>query len=105
MEILIVGAGAVGRVYGHHLAKGGARVSVWVRPRHEAELRAGVEVHRVRSRKKRERERFVPAEVLTTFDAIAARRFDQIWLCVPGDALVGGWIDELLAAARSTRRS
>jgi ketopantoate reductase len=33
MRALVVGAGAVGQVYGHHLARGGADVAFYVRPK------------------------------------------------------------------------
>ncbi|UJR82685.1 ketopantoate reductase family protein [Sandaracinus amylolyticus] len=97
-EILIVGAGAIGRVYGHCLAAGGARVSVLVRPRHADELRAGVRVRRVPMLGARRDARFVPTEVLTDVTEIAGRRFDQVWLGLPTNALDEPWIDALIEA-------
>ena len=40
MRVLLVGAGAVGQVYGWHLARGGAATSFLVRPRHAEALQA-----------------------------------------------------------------
>jgi ketopantoate reductase len=40
-KVLVVGAGAVGQVYGHALAKGGARVTYLVKPKHADEARRG----------------------------------------------------------------
>ena len=41
MNVLIVGAGAVGQVYGRHLALGGAHVYYFVREKYAAEFAAG----------------------------------------------------------------
>ena len=41
MKVLVVGAGAVGQVYGHALARGGARVTFLVKPKHVEEARRG----------------------------------------------------------------
>ena len=38
MKVLIVGAGAVGQVYGRHLAAAGAEVCFYVKPKYRAEL-------------------------------------------------------------------
>src|SRR5262245_50611118 len=99
MDVLIAGAGAVGQVYGHHLARGGARVSVLVRERHAEAARAGYLLHRLRRGRAPERGRFVPHQVLT--DPKSASGFDQLWLCVPTDALTDDWLDDL-ARAEST---
>lgn len=100
MRALIVGAGAVGQVYGHHLAKGGWEVSVFVRPGRRAEAQAGYTLTRVRPVGRRASETFHPVHVLTSAEEVdLAGRFDQVWLCVPTDAL-----DEALIAS-ATRAS
>ena len=99
MRALIVGAGAVGQVYGEALARGGAEVSVFVRPRHEAAARAGYRMFRIDLLGRRSETWFRPDAVVTTPADVAAGRYDQIWLCVPTDALVGGGLDPLLAAS------
>jgi 2-dehydropantoate 2-reductase len=93
MEVLIVGAGAVGQVYGHHLARAGDRVSVLVRARHVAEARAGYRLHRMRRGRAPETTVFSPHRVIT--DEAEATGFDEIWLCVPTDALDDGWLGAL----------
>ena len=40
-KVLLLGAGAVGQVYGYHLAKAGAEVSFKVRPKYLEETRQG----------------------------------------------------------------
>ncbi|MFO0554127.1 MAG: 2-dehydropantoate 2-reductase N-terminal domain-containing protein [Polyangiaceae bacterium] len=88
MKIVIVGAGAVGQVYGHHLAKGGAEVSVFVKPKHQREAERGFVLTRIPWMGPRVTEKFVPARVLTSSAELAAMpRVDQVWLCVPTPAL------------------
>ena len=98
MHVLIVGAGAVGQVYGRHLALSGARVSVWVKEKHAAEARTGFTMYPLRSRRKREPVRFEPESVLTTLGELQARSWDQVWLCVPTPALEGEWLRPFLDA-------
>ena len=87
MRALIIGAGATGRVYGAGLAAGGADVSVFVRAKYAAEARRGYDLFEIASRNRRLPRRFEPREVLTSRNEVAARRFDQVWLCVATNAL------------------
>lgn len=97
-RILVVGAGRVGQVYGHHVGKGGASVTVLVRPRHDAEARAGYRMVHVHSTGRRDASRFEP-EVVTSIDALArSERFDEAWLCVATNALEDAWLADLAAA-------
>jgi len=85
-RILVVGAGAVGRVYGTHLQRGGAHVDVFVRPHRVDEAHEGWPMSRIGWLGARTASRFVPDGVVTE----ASRRWDQVWLCVSTDALVRG---------------
>lgn len=97
-RILVVGAGRVGQVYGHHLAEGGASVTVLVRPRHEEEARRGYRLHRVALTGKRRPAWFRP-EVLTSVASLtSAARFDEVWLCVATTSLGDAWLAEIAAA-------
>ncbi len=98
-RILIIGAGAVGQVYGLHLQKGGAEVDVYVRPKYVAECRAGLTLYRMTSARGRAVERFVPREVLTTPEQVAGTSYDQVWLCISTSAL-----EKALAAKNSAKR-
>lgn len=98
MRALIVGSGAVGQVYGLHLARGGASVAVFVRPKHAAEARRGYDLFRIHGRARREAASLVPDEVLTDVGALSTRAFDQVWLCVPTTSLVDGSLAPLLGA-------
>ena len=82
LRVLIVGAGAVGQVYGHHLQRGGAHVEVLVRPKYAAEARAGLRMYAIRSKRTREPRMFRPDDVLTKAEEAAARSYDQVWLCI-----------------------
>lgn len=98
MRILVVGAGAVGVTYGHHLARGGAQVDVFVRPRYADATRGGFTLCRYGLRGPKALERFVPTQVLTEPAEVARTRYDAVWLCVASDALAGDWLGPLLAA-------
>jgi 2-dehydropantoate 2-reductase len=91
-RILLAGAGAVGQVFGRHLAAGGADVDVLVRPRHAPEAARGYRLHRVGLVGERRAERFRPRDVLTDPQDARGRRYDQAWLCVPTTALDPAWI-------------
>ncbi|MGE0784660.1 MAG: ketopantoate reductase family protein [Sandaracinaceae bacterium] len=94
MDVLIVGAGAVGQVYGACLAQAGDRVSVLVKAKHDAAARAGYRIlERGRART------FEPAAVLTEVSAIAETRFDEVWLAVAATSLDPAWLDALIAAS------
>lgn len=96
MEVLLVGAGAVGQVYGRHLALGGARVSFLVKERHAAAARRGYTMYPLRRRHRRDPVRFEPDGVLVGAAEAQGRRWDQIWLCTSTPALEGPWLNDLL---------
>ncbi len=45
MKVLIIGAGAVGQVYGHHLTNGGADVAFYIKEKYAAELDKGFDLY------------------------------------------------------------
>jgi len=95
MRILVVGAGSVGQVYGHHLQRSGAHVSVYVREKYAEEARAGFWLY---PGGRPPGARFVPDAVHTDLDAAAAAGFDQLWLCVSSTAIRGPLLDAVAAA-------
>ncbi|MFO0616102.1 MAG: 2-dehydropantoate 2-reductase N-terminal domain-containing protein [Polyangiaceae bacterium] len=95
-RILVIGAGAVGQVYAHHFARGGARVSVFVREKYAEEARRGFDLIHVHSRHKRPRSRFVPIDVVTLSSKLGV--YDQVWITVPTPALLSGGLDEVLSS-------
>lgn len=101
MRALLVGAGAVGQVYGRHLQAGGAEVSFLVRPRYAAGARAGFDMYPLgRADARRAPVRFEGFGVLTTLDEVARERWDCVFLCVSSTALrQGDWLGALARAA------
>lgn len=92
-RILIVGAGAVGQVYGYHLTQAGCDVSFLVKPKYAAEAREGFHLHHHKL-SGTEHVKFKPAHVYTS--VLDARGiWHQVWLCVPSPALREPWLDEL----------
>jgi ketopantoate reductase len=96
VRALIVGAGAVGQVYGRHLARGGAEVSFFVKAQHADAARKGFVLYALnRWRGRRVPERFEGYGVLTAAGEAAEREWDQVYLTVSSPALRGGWLGEL----------
>ncbi|MFG1946730.1 ketopantoate reductase family protein [Nonomuraea sp. NPDC048826] len=91
MKVLIVGAGALGQVFGSWLAAGGARVSYLVKPGREKWADGGAPVTRLRSGRAPVTGRLVPYEVMSE----AAGTWDMVWLCVDSGALRGETVARL----------
>jgi hypothetical protein len=99
MRVLIVGAGAVGQVFGRHLALGGAEVSFYVKEKYAAECRAGFTMYRLNKGGKARTtpERFDGAGVVSTLEEVAATAWDVVVLTVSSTALRSGWFPEFAA--------
>lgn len=97
-RVLVIGAGAVGLVYGSHLQRGGAEVALFVRERRRAEASAGYALTRVSALGARHTRSFVPSQVVTTNDEARALDPDQVWVATATDALAEPWLASLLAA-------
>ena len=100
MRCLIVGAGAIGQVFGYHLHRGGARVCYLVKANHVEAARRGFTLYPLNRTRAREAPvSFTDYEVITD-TADAATPWDCVLLCVSSTALrTGDWLDALLAAA------
>ncbi len=94
----MVGAGAVGQVFGRHLQSGGAEVTFFVKETHRHEAERGFDLYPL-NRRARTPERFAGFSVVTAAAEVAARRFDHVFLTVSSPALRGEWLGELLRAA------
>ena len=93
---LIVGAGAVGQVYGRHLQKAGVVVDVFVRPRRKQEAEDGYLLYRMSPfSKAKVRDRFEPEKVLTSAAEAAAEHYDFVWLCTSTTGLEKGLEGEI----------
>ncbi|MEU8106327.1 2-dehydropantoate 2-reductase N-terminal domain-containing protein [Nonomuraea muscovyensis] len=100
MKVLVVGAGALGQVFGMWLAAGGAQVSYLVRPgRQHWAAGGGAPVYRLRRRGGAVEQRLRPHQVVTEPAAgQSAGQWDMVWLCVDSTALPGPWTAGLRAA-------
>ncbi|HEY1556446.1 MAG TPA: 2-dehydropantoate 2-reductase N-terminal domain-containing protein [Kofleriaceae bacterium] len=93
MKALVVGAGAVGQVFGYHLARGGADVTFYVRPKYVDACRRGFTLYPL---SEHDAVRFEGFGVVTTADGGA---WDQVYLTVSSPALrSGSWLDEIARA-------
>lgn len=98
MDILIVGAGAVGQVYGRHLARAGHAITFFIKPAHRPALANGLSLHRL-GWLRHASETWRGYELLGEVADVAARRWDQVWLCVPADALQAPLTRQVVQAA------
>jgi ketopantoate reductase len=98
VNVLLVGAGAVGQVYARHLQLAGARVAFLVRPHAAAACKAGMTLYPLKRGKDRAPVELRADAVYTSLDEVAAESWDQVWLCVPANALDEGWLRSIAAA-------
>lgn len=98
MQVLVVGAGAVGQVFGRHLLRAGAGVTFFVREKYRAEASRGFDMHPLNGPRRAEPVRFDGFAVVATTAEVAARRFDQVYLTVSSTGVQGPWLPELIAA-------
>jgi 2-dehydropantoate 2-reductase len=97
MKVLVVGAGAVGAVYGWHLHRAGHEVHFFVKAKYADEVSAGLTLHRL-GRRGAQRQEWSGPRVVTDPAAVARERWDQVWFTLSSDALRGELASQLLAA-------
>jgi len=98
MRVLLVGAGAVGQVYGRHLQQAGVQISYYVKDKYAMGLRTGLTVYDLNRNEPWEPLPFYGYETLTELSEVRAHGWDQIWFCVSSTALRGEWLDDFLDA-------
>lgn len=96
MKILVVGAGAVGQVYGRYLARAGHDVHFFVKPQYASDLEAGLPLHRLGYLRDRS-EHWQGYGIITDLAGIATTAWDQVWLCVASNALRSSLMADILA--------
>lgn len=96
MRALIVGAGAVGQVYGAALQRAGVEVCFYVKEKYADEARAGYTMYALNHGARRER--FEGFGVRTTVAEVAGESWDQLWLATSATAIQGDWVEALVAA-------
>lgn len=102
MHVLIVGAGAVGQVYGHHFAQGGAHVTFLVKPHHVPNLQKPLKLlrHGLVRRSLKEVQ-FQSFDIVSDM-ANVPTDVDQVWLTMASDALGEDWLQALKSALPAT---
>lgn len=98
MNILIVGAGAVGCAYGVYAQRGGAQVSFLVKPTHTDRLQSPYRVYEYVGLSKAPRTlELHPTEIFTSQAEALKKEWDFVLLTVPSDAIrKGTWLKELV---------
>lgn len=102
MKTLIVGAGAVGQVYGRHLSLGGADVTFLVKPKYRESASQGFLVYPLNRKELTKPVMFNDYSVVDCLDEVKDKEWEQLWLTVSADALLGDWLDELVAKMPSS---
>lgn len=97
MNVLIVGAGAVGSIYGAALAKAGDDVTFWVRPKYEQDLEKGIYINEVGIFGGQKSFLFDQFSLATNATSVS-KTPDEIWLCVSKPAVKKPWVEELADA-------
>lgn len=100
MNILIVGAGSVGQVYGRHLLKAGARVSFFVREKYADSLKKGYSVYPLNETREKLPARVTGFHVITQLTDVEAQSWNQVYLCIPSTGLKGDWLAPFMRAIR-----
>ena len=88
-NILIVGAGAVGQVYGYQFAQAGNRVSFFVKEKYAESLKKGLTLYHLNQDKKRKRPvHFKDFGIISDWPQAAAKQWDQVYLCISSTAFM-----------------
>jgi 2-dehydropantoate 2-reductase len=96
MQILIIGAGAVGSAYGYYASIAGNRVSYSIKPKYRASLERGMTLYHWKGRRA-ETIRFEGYELFDSIDALRGKTFDAVLVTLPSDKLKEGeWFERLL---------
>lgn len=96
MKILIVGAGAVGQVYGWHLRQAGHEVTFFVKEKYREEVARGLTLYRLGYGRSR-RQDWPAVSVISSVQEVATQPWDQVWLTLASDALRGELAGQVLA--------
>ena len=99
-RVLVVGAGAVGQVFGWYLQRAGAELCFLVKEKHAPEARRGFTLYALGLLEDDpEPLRFSGFDVRVSVDEVARERWDQVWLGVSSPALrEGDWVEALARA-------
>ena len=102
MRVLLVGAGAVGQVYGYYLQQAGWDVSFLVKEKYAMSMRKGLTLYTLNRGTAWVPRVFRGYSTLFHLSEVRKNRWDQVWLCVSSTALDGEWLEPLLEAIGET---
>lgn len=101
MKILVVGAGAVGQVYGKYLQQGGAEVTFMVKEKYRESCKKGLVLYWLNRKSGRNLPvRMTGHGAVSTAAEAAKTKWDYVLLCMSSTGLKGPWLDELIPATQ-----
>ncbi len=86
MKILIVGAGAIGQVYGWHLNQAGHNVCFFIKEKYKPTIADGFVIFR-HGLKSIKRSHWRDIKVVTSIEQVQSTQWDQVYLTMSTDAL------------------
>jgi hypothetical protein len=95
MKVLIIGAGAVGQIYGYHFHQGGAEVSYLVKEKYQTELANGMKLFPLNQGRKPQSLLFKNFQLITDYQVLKQTQWDVVLITVASDALYQPWLQEL----------
>jgi 2-dehydropantoate 2-reductase len=96
MQILIIGAGAVGSVYGYFASLADHDVSYLIKPKYRASLEGGMTLYHWKGRRA-ETVTFRDYQLFDSVESLRAKTFDAVLVTLPSDKLKeGDWFARLL---------
>ncbi|MBL4656688.1 MAG: hypothetical protein JKX73_01720 [Flavobacteriales bacterium] len=99
MNVLVIGAGATGQVFARHLQDGGANITFLVRDHHRGFFeklgREGFPLYPLNKGRNPEPHYLRNFKVAYSSQSISNLYWDQVWFCVPSNALDTKWISEI----------
>jgi hypothetical protein len=100
-KVALVGVGAVGQVYAHHLKRAGDELVFFLKPKYVAVAESGFLLHPVNG--DRTPVTLKASQIVTSPEELAQAGVDELWLCMSSTALKGDWLAPLLEAAGSAQ--
>lgn len=107
MKLLVVGAGAVGSVYGYfasrHPAPKTVQVTYLIKPKHRKSLESGIKLYRWKG-KRTETILFKEFSLIESLTDLVGKNFDAVLITLPSDKIhEAGWLESLLKATKGAK--
>ncbi len=100
-RIAVVGVGAVGQVYAHHLKRAGDELVFYLKPKYVQAAEAGYVLHPVNG--DQTPVQLTASKIVSSPEELAEAAPDEVWLCMSSTALKGDWLEPLLRASGQAR--